>query len=109
MQHTLSFALLLLLTGCMTTTHRMLVEATFPKTEDVVVFEFMNEVRKPYVCIARIAVRAHPLKSFSDVREAAKAQARRIGANALVVESEVPYSGALGHVHEQRFVALRWK
>lgn len=100
-----------MLISCIQTNHRMLVDKTFPPQASdapIDIYEFAEQIERPYIRIARISVVGAAAASFERRRESAKKQAREIGAHALLVEEEREGGGFMIAEHSHSYLALRY-
>jgi hypothetical protein len=100
-----------LLISCISTDYRMLVAQTFPPQATdapIDIYEFVDQIKRPYIRIARISVVGAAAASFERRRESAIRQAREVGAHAILVEEEREGGGFMIAEHSHSYLALRY-
>ena len=107
--HTLSLSLLLGLSGCVSTTSVRLGTETFdahPQEHDVPIYDAVADLPRPWVKVARIRACE---ELFGNVFEEMRAEARQLGADALVLIDEPCRLVGCSNRERWSALAVRWK
>ena len=79
------FLSLLLLVGCATTTHVVMLDPTKQYAPETSVRIYLDPPSRPYIEIARLESKGLPGEAETDVLEDARTRAGRLGAHAIII------------------------